>query len=274
VEERRDFLKAYLGARAVPVFRLGLSASYRPGVWAIRRAMDEGINYLFCFGFDTQMTRVIRHMSARERDRVVVATGGCNWIVARSSLRASLERQLRRLGTDYIDVFHYLGVLKPSHFDGRTRDELAELRTDPRVRAVAISCHDRRLSGSLATRGELDVVMVRYNAAHLGAEQDVLPFVGLHGTGVVAYTATRWGRLLVRPHRWPAADPVATAGQCYRFVLTDPRVDVVLTAPRSERELCEDLREVRRGPLDDDELRFMRRFGDCVHAHAGWFMGR
>jgi aryl-alcohol dehydrogenase-like predicted oxidoreductase len=212
-------------------------------------------------------------MTATQREQVLIATGGYNWLVWHPPLRDSLERALKRLRTEYIDVFHFLGVLKPAQFDARLQDELGALRADPRVRAVAISCHDRRFAGELAADGKLDVVMVRYNAAHPAAEQDVFPKVGPHRTGVVSYTATRWGRLLVRPRGWPATEPVATAGQCYRFVLSDPHVHVALTAPRNARELLENLREIRRGPLGDDELGFMRRFGAHVHAQAGWFMG-
>jgi aryl-alcohol dehydrogenase-like predicted oxidoreductase len=268
-----DFLHAPFGAGGRPVFRLGLSASYRPGERAIRLALDMGVDYLFCYAIDTQMNRVVRGMTADQRERVVIATGGYNWVAWHPPLQRSLERALRRLRTDYIDVFHYLGVLHPHHFDARVQDELAALRADPRVRAVAISCHDRVFAGQLAARGALDALMVRYNAAHPGAERDVFPHAGVHGTAVVAYTATRWGRLLVRPREWPENEPIATAGQCYRFVLSNPHVRVVLTAPRSAGELLENLREVQRGPLDEDQLQFMRRFGAHVHAHAGWFMG-
>jgi predicted aldo/keto reductase-like oxidoreductase len=59
----------------------------------------------------------------------------------------------------------------------------------------------------------------------------------------------------------------------YRFVLSNPHVHVVLTAPRSEREIVENLTEVGRGALPDDEMAFMRKFGAHVHEHAGWFMG-
>lgn len=64
----------------------------------------------------------------------------------------------------------------------------------------------------------------------------------------------------------------STAGQAHRFVLTNPHVDVCLTAPRSERELLENLAAARSGPLPEDEMAFMREYGDVVHEHAGWFM--
>ncbi len=268
-----EFMQTTLGATGRRVYRLGLSASYRPGERTVRRALDEGIDYLFAFGVDTHMNRVIRSLTADQREKVVVATGGYNWIVWHPPLRKSLENALRRLHTDYIDVFHYLGVMRPSNLTPRVRDEIAAIRNDPRVRAVAVSCHDRRLAGELAASGAVDVLMIRYNAAHPGAERDIFPHLAAHHTAVVSYTATRWGFLLRRPRGWPAETPVATPGQCYRFVVSDPHVDVVLTAPRSERELVENVTEVRRGPLPDDELAFMRRFGAHVHEHAGWFMG-
>ncbi len=268
-----DFLTGRLGAIDKPVFRLGLSASYRPGERALRAALDQGVNYLFCYGIDTQMTRVIREMNADRRERVLVATGGYNWLLWHSRLKKALENALRRLKTDYIDVFHYLGVMKPAHFPPQVQQELSELRADPRVRAVSISCHDRKFAGRLAAEGRLDALMIRYNAAHTGAETEVFPYVSAHNVGIVSYTATRWGRLLRRPRGWPKTEPVATAGQCYRFVLSNPNVDVALTAPWNERQLLENLREVRRGPLPEDEMAFMRRFGAYVHDHAGWFMG-
>ncbi|HWR51871.1 MAG TPA: aldo/keto reductase [Bryobacteraceae bacterium] len=268
-----DFLTARMGAAGRPVFRLGLSASYRPGERAVRSALDQGVNYLFCYGIDTQMTRVIREMSADRRERVLIATGGYNWLVWHTSLKKALENSLRRLKTDYIDVFHYLGVMNPQQFPPRVREELAELRSDPRVRAVAISCHDRKLAGKLAADGTVDALMIRYNAAHTGAEEDVFPHVSAHNIGVISYTATRWTWLLRRVRGWPKNEAVATAGQCYRFVLSNPDVHVALTAPRNEKELQENLREVRRGALDADEMAYMRRFGAYVHDHAGWFMG-
>lgn len=266
------WLHGTLGKTGIRAHRLGLSASYLPGTRAVERALDEGIDYFFCYGFDVQMMRVLRRLPPSRRERCVIATGAYNWIVWRPSLKKTLERRLRQLRTDYIDVFHYLGVLRPEHITPRVWDELRALREDPRVRALAISCHDRRLIAQLAEDGALDCFMLRYNAAHRGAETQVFPSLASHDPGVISYTATRWTYLLRRTKGWPKQGPIPTAGQCYRFVLTNPSVDVCLTAPRSERELLENLAAVRQGPLPDDEMAFMRDYGDAVHRAAGWFM--
>ena len=267
-----DFLHSSLGRTGIPVFRLGLAATYRPGEHAVRRALDEGVNYLFCFGFDWQMLRVLRGLSADRREKVVIGTGAYNYIWTRQDLKRTLEKRLRQLRTDYIDVFHFLGIMKPKELTARVKDDLEALRHDPRVRAVSISCHHRKFAAQLAQEGALDCLMARYSAAHRGAETEVFPALETHDVGLVSYTATRWGYLTRRSRKWPRGKPIPTAGQCYRFVLSNPAVDVCLNAPSNERQLLENLDAVRRGPLPEDEMQFMRDYGDCVHQTAGWFM--
>ncbi len=267
-----EFLGATLGRTGRRVFRLGLSASYRPGRDAIRSAIDHGVNYFFAYGFDTQMLGTLRDVFKRRRDELIIATGGYNWILWRSDLRKVLEARLRRLGTDHLDVFMFLGVMKPEQFPERVREEMVRFREEGKVRAIGISTHDRRLAGELARTGALDLLMVRYNAAHRGAETEIFPHLAAHDPAIVSYTATRWSFLLRRTKGWPKDRPVPTAGLAYRFVLSNPNVDVALTAPRTAAQLAENLAEIEKGPLPDDEMSFMREYGDVVHAQRKWFM--
>jgi len=267
-----DFSTATLGANGKRVLRLGLSATYRPGQKALRRALDAGVNFLFCYGFDRQMVELLREIPSRRRADYIIATGAYNFLWAHQNLRKTLEKRLRALGTDYLDIFLFLGVMKPEQFPERLRDELRALKEDGRVRAVGMSCHDRTFAGRMAAAKELDVLMVRYNAAHPGAEQDVFPHVDDAGPVVVSYTATRWRRLLRRPRGWSREKPVPDAALCYRFVLSHPKVDVCLMAPGTAEELEQDLAALSQGPLSDEEMRFMREFGEAVHRSAGCFM--
>ena len=56
------------------------------------------------------------------------------------------------------------------------------------------------------------MLMVRYNAAHPGAEQDIFPHVDRQSTALISYTATRWRKLLKRPRGWTGDVP--TAADC------------------------------------------------------------
>ena len=99
-----DFLCAPLGKIGTPVCRIGLSATYRPGRQTVFKALDEGLNYFLFFGFDNHMTSVLREAVPARRDQYVLATGAYNYIWGHQNLRRTLERRLRQMRTDYIDL--------------------------------------------------------------------------------------------------------------------------------------------------------------------------
>jgi len=66
-----------------------------------------------------------------------------------------------------------------------------------------------------------------------------------------------------------------SAGDCYRFCLANPHVDVVLTGPKNSRQLQENLQSVReRGPLSQEEMHWIREFGQVVHKASSRFTFR
>ena len=96
-------------------------------------------------------------------------------------------------------------------------------------------------AAELARTTSLDLLMIRYNAAHPGAEADIFPHLPDGRHTVIAYTATCWRRLLKRPKGWEGKVP--TAADCYRFCLSPPHVDVVLTGPKTVAQLREIAKE-------------------------------
>jgi aryl-alcohol dehydrogenase-like predicted oxidoreductase len=133
--------------------------------------------------------------------------------------------------------------------------------------------HDRKRAGKLAEDSPLDMLMIRYNAAHPGAEQDIFPYLAKRRPAIVAYTATRWGGLLKRPKGWNG--PVMTAGDCYRFCLSNANVDLVLTGPKNRQQIQENLHDLReKGPLSDEEMHWIREFGWVVHKASSRFTFR
>jgi aryl-alcohol dehydrogenase-like predicted oxidoreductase len=179
-------------------------------------------------------------------------------------VRREWEKAARTFGVDSIDVFHLFWVQAHWYVTGNTWREMVKLKEEGKVRALAVSCHDRPLASQLVSELGLDLLMIRYNAAHRGAESDI--FSKFDDTkkkpAVVAYTATRWGRLLK-----PAAglDPM-TPPECYRFALSNPNVDVVLCGPKTAHELEEDVKGVELGPLPAPRLEAVQRFGDAVRS--------
>lgn len=260
-----NFTHTTLGKTGIEVYRLGLSGTYGADKAIIYKALDAGINYFFCDCFNTQMTALLRDVLKKNRERYIIATGAHNLLWFHQNLRQTLEKRLRQLNTDYIDVFLFLSLPGETHFTEKIREELSRFREEGKVRSFGVSTHNRQSAGKLASVNALDVIMLRYNAAHRGAEIDIFPYLKRYNPGVVSYTATRWQHLLRRPKNWPAKGPIPTAGLCYRFVLSNPNIHICLTAPSNVKELEENLEALNQGPLSEKEMEFMHKFGDAVH---------
>lgn len=183
-------------------------------------------------------------------------------------VRRTARRMLNLLGTDHVDVLLLGWVRNHWYVNGNTWPMMRQLKTEGIARSLGISCHDRPLAKNLASELDLDVLMLRYNAAHRGAEREVfdkLPDAPSERAGVIAYTSTRWGGLLK-----PAGDlgPM-TAGECYRFSLGHPKVDTVLCGGRTFDELAQNAAAIAEGPLSQERLAEVKKFGDVVRATMG-----
>ena len=258
-----SFTRRHLRLVDKPVHRLGLACNFGLDADGAATAFERGVNYVYWTNHRVARVRpVLKQALAKDRARFVVATGPTLAFFGRS-VRAGAEKALRELGTDYLDVLQLFWLGKTSALTAATADEMRKLKEEGKVRAFGISIHDRPRAGRLAADSPVDLFMLRYNAAHPGAERDVFPHLARRRPHVVAYTATSWRKLLKRPRGWDG--PVMSAGDCYRFCLSSPHVDVVLSGPASRAQLEENLAALDKGPLSADEDAWMRRFGARVH---------
>lgn len=243
------------------LFRLGLSGSFGLDEAGCREALER-IQYVFWHPRMKGLTPALREALARDRERYAVSAGPLLGYFP-GAVRRAAEAAMRTLGVDFLDVLQLYWLGKMSALTGAVEAEMAKLRDEGKVRALGVSIHDRPRAGKLARGSILDLLMIRYNAAHPGAEQEIFPHLDQRRPAVIAYTATAWRRLLRAPRGWEGRVP--TAGDCYRFCLTSPHVDVVLAGPRSAAELRENLAALDQGPLSAEEMTFMREFGRAVH---------
>ena len=82
--------------------------------------------------------------------------------------------------------------------------------------------------------------------------------------GLVAFTTTCWRKLL-DPKRVPAGERTPTAGDCYRFTLSQPAIDVCMTGLGSMEHTEHALAALQKGPMSAEELAWMRRVGDAIY---------
>jgi aryl-alcohol dehydrogenase-like predicted oxidoreductase len=247
------------------LFRLGLAANYGIDEDGVRAAMDRGVNFFLWTLRGTGLGNPLRAALQQRREQVAVIGYAplppmalCGW-----GLRRGVEGLLRKLGTDYLDVY-LLGWLGfTSAWTATVERELVQLRESGKVRAIGVSIHNRPRAGRLAATSPLDLLMIRYNAAHPGAEKDIFPSRRDQKPSILAYTATSWRKLLQRPKNWDGQ--VMSAGDCYRFQLSSPQVDLALMGPATRAQMEQNLDALAKGPLQPDEDQWMRAFGKAVH---------
>ena len=241
---------------------------------AVLEAIDHGVNYLNWCGHRDGMSQAVRRLGARRRDVLVAVQ-----LSARTAndTRRELTEMLGELGTDYIDVVTYYYVEHLDEWDGivapgGAAEALRAARDEGIIRAIGLTTHQRKLAAKIVAKGRLDLLMIRYSAAHRGAEDEIFPVTQKLGIPVVAFTALRWGGLMGSTPEDPADFTPPPAPEWYRFVLCNPAVTVVLAAPNDEAELAADLAllDQWRGlsPEDYDRL---ARHGQRVRRHGGSF---
>jgi aryl-alcohol dehydrogenase-like predicted oxidoreductase len=255
-----------LGRTGLMVSRLGIASGYGVPAAAVEKAFHEhNVNYFYISPilYLGRMREALLNLAPQHRDKMVIVLA--KPVGKGFFLKSYLERWLRRLNIDRFDLLLLQGVRKrkPLLFD-RAR----KLKEEGKTRFVGMSSHERPLFGRIA-RGEIDVPIdvfqVRYNAVHRGAEKDIFPFLPEQNRpGIVNFTATCWRKLL-NAKKMPEGERPLSAAECYRFVLSNPHVDLSLTGPSTAERLQENLKVLEDGPLSEEEMARVRRIGKHIY---------
>ncbi|MDC3980016.1 aldo/keto reductase [Polyangium jinanense] len=257
-----------LGTTGLFVSPLVVSGAHGLVASSFADARDAGVNAFFWEPRYHELTRFLRSRRAGREGLVLVAG---TYHSGPDALRADVERTLARLRIDWIDVFLLFWVRSPDRLADDDYDVLARLRDEGKLRAFGFSTHDRAMAVSALQKHPWPVVMTRHSAAHPGAEALFLPEAVARGTGVLTFTATSYGRLLrPAPGDAPETKP-PSAPDCYRYSLTQPGVSATLTAPRSHRELLENLTVLARPTLPEEALPALRAHGERIRAETRRF---
>jgi len=253
------------GSTGLSVSPLALAGNFGIRAEEVERAFHElGINTFFVTPRMTQAVEGIRRLvDAGHRERLVIITVAP--LPTSGSVHRTVDKTARVLGLDTVDVLLLGWVRSRWYPSGKTWPAMQQLKASGRVRALGISCHNRPLARELVDELDLDVLMIRYNAAHRGAEREIFATLPEgRRPAVISYTATRWGGLLKPAKGLGPMD----AAECYRFPLMHSSVDTVLCGPKNFEQLKHDLVGVETGAIAEPRLSEILAFGDAVRASA------
>jgi aryl-alcohol dehydrogenase-like predicted oxidoreductase len=224
---------AVLGTTGAPISRIGIGGWQAGGTgpWgggpradddaaiaAIRRALGGGVNWVdtaASYGLGHSEEVVARAIAPRSiGDEVLVFTKcGHPWDppdeirtdLGPDSIRRECEGSLRRLGVERIDLyqFHHADRATPVEASWGTMSELVD---EGKVRWAGVSNFDVGLLERCEAIRHVDCVQPELSLLRREALEDVIPWCGAHGTGVLGYSPLGTGALA-------RTDDTATHGQ-------------------------------------------------------------
>ncbi len=173
----------------------------------IRHALDSGINFIDTAEVYRTEKIVGEAIKDIERESVVLSTKKSTWSrITPKDVHNSVEKSLKNLGTDYIDIYHLHGVILKDYdyLFSEIVPTLQELREQGKIRFIGIT---ERFGGDTkhkmlqrALQDDIwDVIMVGLNILNQTARDTVFPITIKKNIGVLIMFAVRLA--LSRPKR-------------------------------------------------------------------------
>ena len=194
-----------LGTWAIGGWMWGGSSDTDESIATIRSAVARGITLIDTapvYGFGRSEEIVGAALCHGLRSRAIIATkAGLEWQNGRvwrnsspARIREEVEASLRRLRTDYIDLYqvHWPDPLVPIH---DTAGELRRLLVEGKIRAIGVSNYAPRQMAEFLEVAPIHSVQPPYNLFERDAERGVLPYAAHEYITVLCYGALCRGLL-------------------------------------------------------------------------------
>lgn len=136
-----------------------------------------------------------RALSGRRGEAIVGTKVMPDRCASPEALRSACEESLRRLGTDYIDIYMVHWPMDDSSAQDAF-DALTRLREAGLVRAIGLSNHGiHQMTTALATGACIEFNQLCYNLLSRAIEVELMPFCAQHGIGILTYMPLAQGLL-------------------------------------------------------------------------------
>ncbi|WP_043932879.1 aldo/keto reductase [Bacillus sp. EB01] len=257
----------------------------------IDAALDEGINYfdtadLYDFG---QNEKILGETLKGRRDKVIIATkagnrwkqdkSGWTWDPSKEHVKNAVKDSLKRLRTDYIDLYQLHGGTVDDPID-ETIEAFEEMKSEGLIRYYGISSIRPNVVREYVDKSSLVSVMVQYSMLDRRPEEEILPLLKANGVSAVTrgpvakgllsekmlekassegyldYSYEELERLLPLLKEKLGSRSLAEAALQYN--LSHPAIASVVAGASSAEQIVQNARAARANPLTDEEIAVIR----------------
>lgn len=199
----------------------------------IRAALDAGItSFDTAEGYANGLTEeILAKALGKDREKVVIMSKVSGNHLAKADLIAACENSLKRMKTDYIDLYqiHWPNYDIPV---SETMEALEILKEQGKIREIGVSNHGVGNLDEVLACGKVVSNQLAYNMLTRGIEYSIVPKCMENGIGILTYSSLAQG-LLTGKYMTPDSFPIDRA----RFKIFD---NVKRTKARHGLSGCED----------------------------------
>ncbi|MCJ8012426.1 aldo/keto reductase [Paenibacillus sp. KQZ6P-2] len=191
-----------LGASELYVSEIGLGCmslgtEEKEAARLVHEALDRGINFLDTADLydEGRNEEIVGQALKSRRSDVILATKvgnrripgkeGWSWDPSKSYIKAAVKDSLRRLQTDYIDLYQLHGGTLDDPID-ETIEAFEELKQEGVIRFYGISSIRPNVIREYVKRSNIVSVMSQYSILDRRPEEEVLPLLAENGISVIA----------------------------------------------------------------------------------------
>ena len=253
----------------------------------LHAASDAGINY-----FDTAdiydkgaNESVVGKAFQGKRDDIVLATkvgnvwkpdgSGLDWNPTKKHILSSVEESLKRLRTDYIDLYQLHGGTLDDNMD-EIMEAFEILVTQGKIRYYGISSIRPNVIREYVAKSSFSSLMIQYSLLDRRPEEAILNLMKEHSIGVVIRGSLASGLLVNKPAKEYlgfSIDEVENVQQTIKsltnkdrdatavalqYIWKNPAVTSAIVGIRTEKQLQEALLSIHAEPLSDKEYSILQ----------------
>ena len=209
---------------------MSLSASReQEGIQLIHQAIGRGINFLDTADlYEKGLNESLVGKALQgKRQQVILATkvgnqwrpdgSGWDWNPRPAHILASVDASLRRLGTDYFDLYQLHGGTIEDPIDD-TIAAFEQLVSQGKIRHYGISSIRPNVIRAYVGRSRITSVMMQYSLLDRRPEEAMLSLLEAHQIGVLVRGALAQGLLIDKPARPYLAHPEAAVERLQQAV--------------------------------------------------------
>lgn len=174
-----------IGFGGIPIQRL----TEAEAVNVVRRCLDLGVNYIdTANGYSTSEERIGKAVRGKRHD-IYIATK--SFARSKEEIKEHLELSLKRLGTDYIDLyqFHQVGSLEAMKRILDPEDGLMktfeEAKKAGKIRHIGATAHQMDVAKELVKSERFETVMFPFNFITCEPAAELLPLCREHDVGFI-----------------------------------------------------------------------------------------